>query len=345
MISSSFVGSLSFYYASLKHRISNLSILFETTQIRAAEVAKMVSQSWKSLSDEERAPWIEMGREDRERYEREKASYKGPWKIPDVKDPKAPKKPQSAFLAFSNERRKIVAKANPNMSGTEISGLMSQLWKECPEHMKQAYRDQEARERKTFKTAFAGWERKKDAELVACCHSDADSTKDNSNYQETTTARAHVEQQQFTSSRELEKVEKELLSFDFTEAVPSNTAVADPAEMLMGSMKIGFSSPTMRSDSFPAPTLSPTRHTHTVSQATFDDSKPEEAWPFNRVPKTITLSSMSLYANYSLEDIFQDDDFAPRPIAPTRLSGGNVSAAADSARLPSTASCTSLFDW
>uniref|UniRef100_A0A7S3LGL9 HMG box domain-containing protein n=1 Tax=Amphora coffeiformis TaxID=265554 RepID=A0A7S3LGL9_9STRA len=327
------------FFSENMHKVIRLQ---ENRKIRAAEVAKMVSQTWKSLSGEERAPWIEMGREDRERYEREKASYKGPWKIPDVKDPNAPKKPQSAFLAFSNERRKIVAKANPGMSGNEISSLMSQLWKECPEHMKQAYRDQEARERKTFKKAFADWERKKDAELVACCHSDADSTGDNSsNHQDETITLANVEQQQFTSSRLLKKVEKELLSFDFTEAIPSNTAATDPAEMLMGSMKIAFCSPTMNSDTFPGPTLPSDRRTHTVSQGTVDGKLPS----FNRVPKTITLPSASIYENYSLEDIFNDDDFAPRPIAPTRLSGDTGSVATGSALLPNAASFSSLFAW
>jgi len=276
-----------------------------------------------------------MGREDRERYEREKASYKGPWKIPDVKGPNAPKKPQSAFLAFSNERRRIVAKANPNMTGAEISSLMSQLWKECPEHMKQAYRDQEARERKTFKKTFSEWERQNDADLVACCHSDADSIVDNYYHQETIVS-AHVEKQQISSPRALENVEKELLSFDFREAIPSNTAVADDTDNQMGSMKLVFRTPTSSADTF--------CHTHTVSQGTLDEIIAEEAWSVDRVPMAITLPSTSLYENYSLEDIFNDDDFAPRPIAPARLSRENGTVG-DSTQLPNTAPFSGLPPW
>ena len=91
-------------------------------QIRAAEVAKMVSQSWKNLSDEQRAPWLEMGRKDRERYDAEKAAYTGPWKVPAVSSTTlaaaavagdAPKKPMSAFLAFSNQRRKAIVTPKP----------------------------------------------------------------------------------------------------------------------------------------------------------------------------------------------------------------------------------------
>lgn len=103
---------------------------------------------------------------DRDRYYREKAAYKGPWKIPNVKDPRAPKKPMSAFLAFSNERRKIVAEANPNISNGEISGLLSKLWKEAPHDVKNQYREREAEERKKFKATLAEWEKQNsDAQL------------------------------------------------------------------------------------------------------------------------------------------------------------------------------------
>lgn len=307
----------------------------------------MVSQSWKSLSEGERAPWIEMGRVDRERYEREKASYKGPWKIPDVKDPDAPKKPMSAFLAFSNERRKIVARANPNMSGTQISSLMSKLWRECPEHMKQSYRDQEAREREIFKQAFAVWERKKDAELVAGCHGVSDSSgQSTKNSEPVALVQSFDEQHQSTPSSLLEEVERELLSFDSAEAIQSSTAAGgSTADMLMDNMKIGVCPPTTSANSFPCPTLSPGHNARTVSRESFGNFVSEEAWPFNQAPKTITLPSASRYENYTLEDILQDDDFAPRPIAPAMACDGNTPAAAEPVQLPSLASCSSLFTW
>lgn len=118
-------------------------------------MAKLVSQSWNILPEAERQPWEEMARLDRERYDREKAAYKGPWKVPDVKDPNYPKKPVSAFLAFSNARRKDVAAANPTLSGAELSTLLSQLWKQCPEEVKQVYRQDEARKREVYKQKVA----------------------------------------------------------------------------------------------------------------------------------------------------------------------------------------------
>mmetsp|Transcript_20684 Transcript_20684/g.39328 ORF Transcript_20684/g.39328 Transcript_20684/m.39328 type:complete len:334 (-) Transcript_20684:373-1374(-) len=135
-------------------------------KIRAAVAAKMVSQAWKELSDEQRAKFQEMARIDRERYEREKAAYKGPWRVPDIKHPNPPKKPMSAFLAFGNERRKAIGDANPSLTNAEISSLLSKLWKQCPVDVKQAYRDREAREREIFKKYRAEWELEKDMSLL-----------------------------------------------------------------------------------------------------------------------------------------------------------------------------------
>ena len=120
-------------------------------------MAKLVSQAWKDLSDEGRSEWLELGRIDRERYEREKAAYRGPWKVPDVKDPSTPKRPMSAFLAFSNERRKTIVAQNPHLSGRDISSLLSKLWKECPSELKRTYREREAHERALYKKARAAW--------------------------------------------------------------------------------------------------------------------------------------------------------------------------------------------
>ena len=118
-----------------------------------------MSVSWKRLTHSQRSKWEAMANIDRERYEREKVAYKGPWKVPIVKHPNPPKKPMSVYLAFSNTRRKAIAKENPALTNAEISALLSKLWKECPVDLKQSYRDREALERKAFKQQMAEWER------------------------------------------------------------------------------------------------------------------------------------------------------------------------------------------
>lgn len=132
----------------------------EKNQIRAAEVAKLVSRAWKDLPDAELEKWIELGRLDRQRYDREKAAYTGPWKVPDIKDPDTPKRPMSAFLAFSNERRKTIVEANPHLSSSEISSVLAKLWRECPLPVKKIYREKEAQQRSNYKKERAAWKQR-----------------------------------------------------------------------------------------------------------------------------------------------------------------------------------------
>jgi HMG (high mobility group) box len=61
------------------------------------------------------------------RFVREKAAYKGPWPVLKrraKKDPHAPRRPPSAFLAFSKITRPKIKADNPNMQNTDISRLL-----------------------------------------------------------------------------------------------------------------------------------------------------------------------------------------------------------------------------
>ena len=155
-------------------------MLCTTPQVLASDIAKIVSTEWKSLKPHEKLEYEEKASRDRDRYYKEKAAYKGPWKVPNVKDPRAPKKAQSAFLAFSNERRKAVAEANPGMGNAEISGVLSKLWKESPIEVKNKYREREAEERKKFKAALAEWNKQSSmSQESESCDEDEDESPSN----------------------------------------------------------------------------------------------------------------------------------------------------------------------
>lgn len=132
--------------------------VFFPIQLRTADVAKVIAQNWRTLSDAERFPWVEMGRLDRERYEREKANYKGPLRIPNPTCPGAPKKPASACLSLSNGRR---AKENPQLTGSDISPLLSKLWNDCPREVNWA------QQREAFKKESAKWQSQEDADILS----------------------------------------------------------------------------------------------------------------------------------------------------------------------------------
>lgn len=93
-----------------------------------------------------------MADRDKARFELEKSIYKGPWRIPkkitDEKLPAPPRRPMSAFLAYSLVHREYVKRQYPGLGATAISAILSEMWKNAPENEKSyfRYRDQLLRE-------------------------------------------------------------------------------------------------------------------------------------------------------------------------------------------------------
>ena len=58
------------------------------------EILKIVATAWKELSEKDRAYWDEEARNDKVRFVREKAAYKGPWTIPKRRAKKHPMAPK-----------------------------------------------------------------------------------------------------------------------------------------------------------------------------------------------------------------------------------------------------------
>ena len=131
-------------------------LCFQTT-----DIAKMVSQAWKDLTAEEREEWEEMARQDKARYEVEKSLYTGPWKVPakkrSQKDPNTPKRPMSAFLAYSHAKRAEVKQKSPGMNNAEISRVLAQMWKEAPEEEKKEHIEKEYELRQKYLSEIAVW--------------------------------------------------------------------------------------------------------------------------------------------------------------------------------------------
>ncbi len=121
---------------------------------------KYVADEWRSLTDHQRAFWDEEARNDKVRYVREKAEYKGPWNIPKrraKKHPLAPKRPMSAFLKYSQKRRTKVKQENPDMSNTDVSRLLGEMWRNATPAERTPYVEEEERERARYKEDIAAW--------------------------------------------------------------------------------------------------------------------------------------------------------------------------------------------
>ena len=89
----------------------------------------------------------------------------GPWKIPahnkrSTKDPSAPKRPMSAFLAYSNSRRAGLKRLNPKATNADLSKMLSKSWKELAADDRAKYMEEEAELRAKYKTDMAVWRKK-----------------------------------------------------------------------------------------------------------------------------------------------------------------------------------------
>lgn len=159
------------FFSTKKHKEirAELAERGEGQKLSTTEVAKMVSKAWKELSEEDREQWEEMARQDKARYEMEKSMYTGPWKVPATKrvskDPKAPKRPMSAFLSFSNSKRAYVKKKHKNSKNAEISRILAQMWKDADADEKKTFIDEEFALRQQYKIAMSEWKRQSEQEM------------------------------------------------------------------------------------------------------------------------------------------------------------------------------------
>lgn len=73
------------------------------------------------------------------------------------KDPSAPKRPMSAFLYYSQGRRKDIKDRFPDMKNTEVSRLLGEHWRNASEEERSPFIEKEKVEREKYKIAIADW--------------------------------------------------------------------------------------------------------------------------------------------------------------------------------------------
>lgn len=109
--------------------------------------------------------WEEKARTDKERYNIEKEKYTGPWQVPfkrAKKNPEAPKRPMSAFLYYSQEKRSHVKQNNPGMKNTEVSRILGKMWQDATDEERAPHIEREKVEREKYKASMANWRKKEE---------------------------------------------------------------------------------------------------------------------------------------------------------------------------------------
>jgi hypothetical protein len=151
-------------FSAEKHKQIKEALANEGRTEKTTDIAKLVSEAWREMPPAEREAWEEKARQDKARYEMEKSMYKGPWKIPankrTPKDPSAPKRPMSAFLAFSNKRRAALKRQHPDATNADLSKMLSKTWKEAPLDQKSKYMEEEAELRAKYKVEMGKWRKR-----------------------------------------------------------------------------------------------------------------------------------------------------------------------------------------
>jgi len=132
------------FYSQSRHPVIGAKLRSNNHSVTAAEVAKIVAKEWRGLSPDDKAYWETKASKDKKRYYIENSIYTGPHKVPvskqSKKDPNAPKRPMSAFLAYSKDMRSSVQSKNPHLSNTDISKVLGKQWKAESDDIKHKYR-------------------------------------------------------------------------------------------------------------------------------------------------------------------------------------------------------------
>jgi hypothetical protein len=117
-------------------------VLRDNTEITFTQVGTKIGEMYRALSDEERQKWTDMAEEDRRRYRNQMNSY-----VPTVlkdsrkfRDPKAPKRPMSAFLRYCSIRRSTLQARHPGQRVGDIAKTLGDEWGRMTEPMKEPFR-------------------------------------------------------------------------------------------------------------------------------------------------------------------------------------------------------------
>ncbi|KAL9190387.1 hypothetical protein ACHAXT_007598 [Thalassiosira profunda] len=141
---------------------------------KSDEVYKLIAESWKKLSDEEKKPYKDLAAEDKKRYSEELAVYeankpaekagaletaaatkKGGKKAGKKKRETEPQLPVPPVTIFQNEMRPIVKKERPGIHKQEMNSILNRRWKLLSKEEQQVYRDRYDESKARYEVEFA----------------------------------------------------------------------------------------------------------------------------------------------------------------------------------------------
>jgi len=122
---------------------------YPAEKVEFSEFNRKCSERWKTMSDMEKKRFNMLADCDKKRYEHEMKTFKpqadaskGKKKTKKVKDPNAPKRPQSSYFLYMNATRDAVKAEHPGLTIGGIAKEISRRWSELDASDKEVYEGQ-----------------------------------------------------------------------------------------------------------------------------------------------------------------------------------------------------------
>ena len=152
--------SASMHYAA--HRRAELR-----NEKSAGEITAQAKEEWKAMSYEQKYPFEERAREDRLRYDLEKASFKPAPVVVDrsfltragrlKKDPDRPTPPRSSYYYYMLEMRPVLKESQPPLSVPALTKALAEGWRKLSDEDKALYKEKSAADQERFKQQVAAY--------------------------------------------------------------------------------------------------------------------------------------------------------------------------------------------
>lgn len=121
---------------------------------KVQDVAKQCGAAWKAMTDEEKAPYNEKYKEDRNRYLKEREALDKKM----GKDPNKPKRPQTAYFFFlADFRKEMSGKKTPD--GEKIPTLAGKRWGTMTDEEKKKYEEMVEKDKSRYEKQMAEWKK------------------------------------------------------------------------------------------------------------------------------------------------------------------------------------------
>ena len=121
---------------------------------KIGEFGKECAAKWNSMSEEDKAPFLETAARDRDRYKREMAIYKP------ARDSNKPKRPNTAFMLFMADFRKEMAGKEPEGGVSALAKAGGVRWRSMSDDDKRRYVELQNQEKVRYEASMDEYRRR-----------------------------------------------------------------------------------------------------------------------------------------------------------------------------------------